>query len=334
MEYQFSGTMSLTAGDVGQKGTHLVDPREFNQPLAPVGALANLPLQQRRRLYGVAPLITNISGTDSSAIMNYNSLQVSARKRLSGGLDFIASYTLSRTLTDNLGYYGSSGVAGEGAYWQNAYNRHGDYGPAFFDALHNFSFGGTYRLPYGHGRTFGNHANAVTNAILGGWKLDAVISVHSGFPVTITSRDVSNQLVRGSLRANRYGKMTYADQTIDHWFGIVGTDVILCQDPGATTDPASGKPCSYGVPAPNTFGTSSKGTEHAPNFKNLDASVGKHFHTTEKQYFDFRADFYNIFNHANFGPPARTMSTPTTFGQITSTIGLPRTIQFGLKYYF
>ncbi len=66
--------------------------------------------------------------------MRYNSLQVSANKRMSHGLQFIASYTFSKTLSDSLGYYGSGGVAAESAYWQNAYNRHGDYGPAFFDA--------------------------------------------------------------------------------------------------------------------------------------------------------------------------------------------------------
>jgi hypothetical protein len=83
-----------------------------------------------------------------------------------------------------------------------------------------------------------------------------------------------------------------------------------------------------------TFGTTSKGTEQAPDFKNLDFSVGKQFHTTEKQYFDFRADFFNVLNHPNLGQPARSVSTPTTFGQITSIIGGPRAIQFGLKYYF
>jgi len=160
-EFQFARSFSLTTGYVGQKGTHLVNPREYNQPLPGVGPVATwAPLQSRRPLFGVAPLITNISGTDSSSIMNYNGLQVSAGKRYSGGLDFVASYTFSKTLTDNLGYYGSAGsTAGEGAYFQNAYDRHGDYGRSFFDATHVFSLGGNYELPVGRNRTFGRNMN-------------------------------------------------------------------------------------------------------------------------------------------------------------------------------
>jgi outer membrane receptor protein involved in Fe transport len=332
-EYRISNTLSLSTGYVGQKGTHLVDPREYNQPLPAVGALANATLQQRRPEFGVLPLVTTISGTDSSSTMNYNSLQVSARKRLSGGFDFVASYTLSKSLTDNLGYYGSGGVNAEGAYWQNAYNRKGDYGRAFFDARHNVSFGGTYRLPYGKDRTYGKNANGLMDTVFGGWKLDGVISAHSGFPVTITSTTTTDQLARGTERANQYGRLPNINQTVDHWFGVVGTDFSLCQTRGVAVDP-SGKPCAYGVPATDQFGTAGKNTEQAPDFKNLDLSIGKQFHFSERSYFDLRGDFFNVLNKTNFGPPGRTVSTPTTFGQITSIVGNPRTIQLGLKFYF
>ncbi|MDQ2900923.1 MAG: TonB-dependent receptor, partial [Acidobacteriota bacterium] len=205
-EYQFTHSFSLTVGYVGQKGTHLVDPREFNQPLPGVGDPTTwAPLQTRRPLFGVAPLITNISGTDSSSTMNYNGLQTSVRKRFGAGLNFVASYTFSKTMTDNLGYYGSGGsTASEGAYFQNAYNRHGDYGRAFFDATHVFSFGGNYEIPVGRNRTFGKNMNRAVDLAIGGWKLNSIVSIHSGFPMTINGRDSSNQIVRGSLRANRY----------------------------------------------------------------------------------------------------------------------------------
>jgi hypothetical protein len=284
-----------------------------------------LPLQQRRPLFGVAPLITNISGTDSSAIMNYESFQLSSRKRLSGGLEFLASYTLSKTLTDNLGYYGSSGVSSEGAYWQNAYDRHGDYGRAFFDALHNVSVGGTWSLPFGTSRRYGSGWNRPADLVLGGWNLNFITSMHSGFPVTIQSVNVSNQLVRGSSRANRYGPLTYHNQNIDHWFG---DNNALCQNPGESNG------CAYGVPAPGTFGTSAKGTESAPAFYNLDLGLGKEFHLTERKYFDFRADFFNVRNHPNFAAPARVISNPASFGTITTQVGTPRNIQLGLKFYF
>jgi len=326
-EYQLAQSFSINLGYVGQKGTHLVDPREYNQPLPGVGPVSSwLPLQQRRPLYGVAPLITNISGTDSSAILNYESMQLSARKRLSGGLEFLASYTLSRSLSDNLGYYGSGGVSSQGAYWQNAYDRHGDYGPTFFDALHNFSLGGTWEVPLGMNRRFGRDWGRAADFALGGWNLNFISSIHSGFPVTIYSQNVSNQLVRGSSRANRYGPLTYEGQSIDHWFG---TNNVLCQTPG---DMSGG--CAYGVPAPGQFGNAGVSTERAPAYHNLDLAIEKQFHVTERHYFDFRADFFNALNHANFAAPARNISNPASFGAITTTVGTPRNIQLGLKYYF
>jgi len=326
-QYVFTSSFSVTAGYVGQYGTHLVNPIEYNQPLPGTGPVSTwAPLQQRRPLFKLAPLITTISGTDSSTIMRYNALQGSANKRLSRGLQFTASYTLSRTLTDNIGYYGSPGVAAAASYWQSAYNRHGDYGPSFFNALHNFSSGAIWEVPVGRGRMFGSGMNRVLDAAVGGWKLDTIISAHSGFPITVNAQDVSNQSVRAGTRANRYRPLSYQNQTIDHWFGTGNT---FCLTPGANDGT-----CAYGVPAPGNFGNTGIGTERAPGFKNLDLSLGKQFVVKERRYFDFRADFFNIANHANFGPPGQSISSPASFGVVTTQIGLPRVIQMALKFYF
>jgi hypothetical protein len=140
--------------------------------------------------------------------------------------------------------------------------------------------------------------------------------------------DQSNQAQRGGTRPNRYkeGFPSYAN-SVDNWFGFTAAD--LCLTPGLNNGT-----CIYGVPAPGTYGNSSKGTEHAPDYRNLDLSIGKRFPITENHWFDFRAEFFNAFNHANFGPPANNISTPGTLGQITRQIGSPRNIQLGLKYYF
>ncbi|MGH9662585.1 MAG: carboxypeptidase regulatory-like domain-containing protein [Bryobacteraceae bacterium] len=324
LEYQISNTFSVNTAYVGQAGAHLVDPREYNQPLADPGPVATWrTLDQRRRLYSVAPLITNISGTDSSSNMDYHSLQVSGRKRLSGGVEFITSYTLSRTLTDNLGYYGSGGVAAEGAYWQNAYDRRGDRGRAFFDALHNFTLGGSYELPVGQGRTLGKNMNRALDLIAGGWGIHYGVSGHSGFPITIQATDRSRQLVRGALRADRNGTFQAQNQSIDNWFGTSGAACLAA--------PSS---CAYSQPAEGQFGTAGKNTEQAPKFGNVDLSIGKKFTVTESQYAEFRAEFYNLLNSTSFGPPGRSLASPATFGFITGAITGPRAVQFGLKYYF
>jgi hypothetical protein len=327
MEYRFTENLSLNVAYVGQRGHHLVNPREYNQPLADPGPVSTWrPLQERRPLFASAPLITNISGTDSSANMSYDGLQVSGRNRFSRGLEFLAGYTYSKGMTDNLGYYGSAGVASEGAYWQNAYNRRAEWARSFFDATHNVAIGGSYELPVGTGRTYGNDWNHAAQLILGDWNLNYLVSIHSGFPITIMANDQSNQAVRGSTRPNRYKALTYANQSVDNWFGTGNTS---CLTPGVNDGG-----CAYGLQSLGTFGNSGVGTEHAPDFKNFDFVLGKEFHITEAQYVTFRAEFYNIFNMVSFGPPARNISSGATFGAITSTVSQPRNIQFALKYNF
>jgi hypothetical protein len=329
LEYQFAPTFSLTAAYVGEKGTHLVNPREYNQPLPGTGPLsAWAPAVQRQPEYAVLPLVTNISGTDSSSIMNYNSLQVSGRKRLSHGLEFQASYTFSKVLTDNRGYYGNGGADAEGAYWENAYNRRGDYGLGFFNATHIFSTGAHYDLPFGRKRAFGSNWNRALDAVLGGWGTDYVFQAHTGFPITLqVTGTAGGQDVRAANRPNRYlSGFTYVGQSIDRWFGTADT---ICATPGVS----DGK-CVYGVPDASAFGNSGKATEHAPNLVSLDFNISKQFHITESKYFLFRSQFFNLPNHPNFAPPARNISTPGTFGAITGVAVGARTIEMALKFYF
>jgi hypothetical protein len=83
-----------------------------------------------------------------------------------------------------------------------------------------------------------------------------------------------------------------------------------------------------------TLGTASVGTLRAPSFFNLDASASKKFKVTEVKYFQLRGEFFNALNHASWGPPGRDITSPTSFGQITSQVQNPRNIQLGLKFFF
>jgi hypothetical protein len=331
LESQLSPSTSVSAAYVGQRGTHLIVPREANQPLPGTGPFSSwAQANERRPLARALPNVGNLSLTESSGTMNYHSLQVSGRRRFSHGLEFIASYTLSKTLSDNLGYFGCGGVSSEGAYWQNANDRHGNFGSACFDARHNFTTGGLYEFPFGKGRKYGSSWPRVAGLFLGGWNVNYGLSAHSGFPVTVMAlahATNTGQGVRGNVRPNRYRVLKISTQTIDRWFGPLD----------ATTFCASGVDngvCAYGVPALGSFGSAGVGTERAPKFFNLDGSIGKKFHLREPHYLDFRAEFFNVLNHVSYGAPGRDITTPATFGQITSQIGAPRNIQFGLKYYF
>jgi hypothetical protein len=313
LEYQLDNATSVTAGYVAHKATHLVVPTEYNQPLPDPGDPSTWrPQQQRRRLYANAPLITNISGTDSSATSDYNALQVSVRRRVSKGIEFLASYTLSKSITDNLGYYGSGGVAGPGAYWANTYDRRADRALAFFDATHNFVWSGTYDLPFGKGRGMGNDWNGVTNVILGGWNLSSIITLRTGFPITVTTADRSLQGVRGAQRPNRIGDGSVDNPTITKWIDIA----------------------AFQQAALGTFGNAGVSILRAPGLTNWDFGLGKKFSLDEHKYFEFRTEFFNTINHPSFSPPNRTFSDPSTFGQIFGTVSSPRQMEFALKFYF
>jgi hypothetical protein len=146
----------VNVGYVGHNADHLVTPVEGNQPLPGVGDPSTwAPPDRRRPLYVTAPLITNISTTAARGRSDYHALQTSVRRRRSNGFEYLASYTLSRTKTNNPGFFDAGGVATEGAYWMNTYEPDWNYGPAFFDARHNFVLSANYELPFGRGRKWG-----------------------------------------------------------------------------------------------------------------------------------------------------------------------------------
>ncbi|MBZ5618233.1 MAG: TonB-dependent receptor [Acidobacteriia bacterium] len=330
VEYQFDKATSMTLAYVGQIGTHLVDPHEANNPLAGVGPVANwAPADSRRPLALSLPNVNNIALTESAARMSYNALQVSGRHRLSGGLTLTGFYVWSKSIMDNLGYYGCASVNSDGAYWQDAYNRQANKGPACFDSRQNGSIGGVYDLPFGKGRMMGSNWSRAADLVAGGWSVDYFMNAHSGFPVTATasSANTGGRTPRGNVRANAYRPYQITSQTVDQFFGVV-TASNFCV---AGVDNGT---CAFGVPAVGTLGSAGVGTLRAPSFFNFDASIGKKFNFTESKYLQFRAEFFNAFNHASWGPPGRDITSPTSFGQITGQVQNARNIQLGLKLYF
>jgi hypothetical protein len=338
LEYQLDKATSFSAGYVGQKGTHLVAPVEANQPVAGTGPFSTwAPINDRRPLINVLPNLGNVARTEGSATMDYHSLQVTGRRRFAAGLEFLAAYTWGKTLTDNLGYYGSGLTSGEGAYWQNAYDRRSNRGPAFFDVRHNFTIGGNWATPYGKGMRFGSSAPKALDLLFGGWSLNYNLAARTGLPLTVRAADRTGQAVRGNVRANRYRELTVNEgaRSIDNWFGLPSDAAnpavranVWC---AAGVDNGS---CAYGQPADGSFGNASIGTERGPSFFNLDMSIGKKFNVTERHYLDFRVELFNALNHVSWAPPGLNIATPASFGAITAQVQNPRNIQFGLKYQF
>ena len=313
-EYRLTSSTSANVGYVGHKATHLVAPVEGNQPLPGVGDPSTwAPLQQRRPLFATAPLITNISTTAARGKSDYNALQVSVRQRYWKGFEYLASYTFGRTRTNNLGYYGSGGVAAEGAYWMNAYEPDWNYGPAFHDMRHNFVLSGNYELPFGKGRRWGSDWSGLTNAVLGGWRLGAIFQARTGFPITVTDgRGSSLQAVRGNERPNCIGDPHPSDQSLTRWLDIN----------------------AFARAPLGTWGNCGTGVARAPGYRNIDAALSKRFDVGGDRHLEFRAEAFNLTNTPSFGPPGRDIGNPNTFGVITSTVSTERQVELVVKFFF
>ncbi|HEX2456158.1 MAG TPA: carboxypeptidase regulatory-like domain-containing protein, partial [Vicinamibacterales bacterium] len=319
VEHLLSPALSAQIGYVGHHATHLVTPVEGNQALPGVGDPATWASKTTRRpLFGAQPLVTTIATTAARSGSKYNALQASLRQRSYHGLEYLASYTFGKVTTNNRGFYGVFGGTGlqgvtsatEGAYWQNTYNPEAEWGPAFHDVRHNFILSGTYDLPIGKGRTWGSGWSGLTDALLGGWKLGGIFQARSGLPITVTDgRARSLQGERGAERPNCIGDPVPADQSIDHWLDINAFQLVPL----------------------GTFGNCPVGVARAPGYTNLDLVLSKRFAFGGPRYAEFRIEAFNAFNHPSFGPPARDISVPNTFGTITNTISAPRVVELAVK---
>jgi hypothetical protein len=149
----------------------------------------------------------------------------------------------------------------------------------------------------------------VQDKILGGWQVAGISSLGTGQPFSVTF----NSTVVGwpSSRADIVGNHDGAG-TITQWFN----------------------PAAYAVPAPFTYGDSARNSLFGPGIISWDQSLYKRFGITERINAEFRAEFFNIMNHANFDVPAANISVPSTVGRITNTTSVPRDIQFGLRLTF
>jgi len=299
-----------------------VTPTEGNQALPGVGDPATwAPKNTRRPLYQELPLVTTIATTTSRSGSKYNSMQASIRQRAWKGLEFLASYTFAKGTTNNRGFYGVFGGTGpqgvtsatEGAYWQNTYDPEAEWGPMFHDVRHNFILSATYDLPWGKNRHWGSDWSGAKNAFLGGWKLGGIFQARTGLPITVTDgRNRSLQGERGAERPNCIGDPVPADQDITHWLDIN----------------------AFQAAALGTFGNCPVGVARAPGYSNVDLVLSKGFEMGASRRLEFRVEAFNAFNHPSFGPPARDISVPNTFGVITNTISSPRVIELALKFYF
>ncbi|HZJ44337.1 MAG TPA: hypothetical protein VFD63_11250, partial [Pyrinomonadaceae bacterium] len=249
---------------------------------------------------------------------NYNALQLRLDKRLSHGLSFQSSYTWSKAIDDASTTETAFSNTPPGARMQDAFDTKAERGRSAFDTRHNFVTSATYELPR-------FNANGVGDKLLNGWELTGILTYHTGFPFNV---------VLGFDRAN--------DASVD--------DVAQRPDmvTGRTAESAvTGDPTRYidstafQVQPAGTYGNSGRNILEGPGFTTFDMGIYKNTTLFEKVRFQFRAEFFNLFNHANFAIPdnlvvftSEQSTVPANFGRITRTTSTSRQIQLGLKFIF
>ena len=333
LEYALAHNTSLQVGYLGETGQHIEDYGNVNQytvngdpTSAPFYNSPYIGVNGVDSSLGIGP--NSLLITESRAMMNYNALQAVLRQHLNHGLEFTVNYTYGKAMTNSLGNYALN-VNGYSGAFQNYYNSAADDGPAGYDVKHNISGTGVYALPVGRGKEYFSSANRVVDEAIGGWKIAVAGVGYTGFPQGLTGPG-NNSNSYGNSRPNQYRKLKIVDRSINNWFGT-DPSAIPCTDPGV--DNGS---CAFGVPAPNTFGTSHNGAVRGPGYLNVDMSAFKDFHLFEAHTIGFRFDAFNAFNIVSYGNPDVGI-TDATFGQIGSQESIrstERRLQFSAKYTF
>jgi hypothetical protein len=327
VQREITKSLGLQIGYVGSKGTHLRISRNVNQFLNGVRPFPTLSTSSEI-LPGAA--VGNITQVDSGGNSNYNALWITATQRLAKGLQFNASYTFSKSLDYN-------SLNSQGVVVQDSYNIRGDRGLSDYDARNRFVISGLYELPF------------KGNRLVEGWQLGSILQLQSGNPVNILAGNplaIPGTAIGGaniaaltgvaSLRPDVIGNIETKGQ-VTQWFSN-----SVC-DPRAPGGCASGAVFALPVASGNVFhfGNLGRNVIIGPGFANTDFSVLKNTKLAESLRLQFRAEFFDVFNHANFGQPGRVAQVgSTTFGVITNTrfatgdSGSSRQIQFAVKLIF
>ena len=265
----------------------------------------------RRPLRNILPNVVNATFGDTTGVSNYHSLQVTAERRFTRGLSWLGAYTYSHSI-DNVPTQQGGGL--EGPIPQDIRYRFLDRGSSSFDIKHRTSQSVIYDVPFGKGRHF-EIANSVANAIVGGWQMNGILVLQGGLPFTPTlATSVSNS---GGSRPDRLKTGELSDPVITHWFD--------------TSFGTAG--AAWATPAQFTYGNGGRNTLRGPHRTNLDFSLFKIAQISERYRVQFRAEFFNAFNHPQFDLPNATIGSASA-GVISSTVGSPRDIQLSLRLAF
>lgn len=286
-----------TAGYVGTLGRHEVSDYNLNQPLPGPGAV-----QPRRPYYSVWPNVTSIT-VPYGRSSEYNALEASLEHRFSHGFMMLFNYTYSHSL-DTPGDTLGDGV-NTASFPVLVNNLYLSRGSSSYDVRHRGSLLFTYALP------FGRNLTGVQGLLERDWHINTIFSAQTGMPFSVTNATALSNTGGGDM-PNRICNGTLGNPGIHEWFN---TSCFVAQQP-------------------LTVGNSGRNILTSPGLTDWDLSIFKEFPLREKLRLQYRAEFFNLFNHSNFGYPNSALGNPN-FGIISNTANnTPREIQFALKLLF
>lgn len=329
VEHQLPGNIVLTTGYAGSRSSHiLVDGLNLNigSPTAcgvtpgytlgcgPGGTSFNAP-------YG---LFTTVSNNNDVGRAHYDSLQIKAEtKNMRHGLYALLGYTYSKTR--DTGFPDGLGTSAGATFFPLPGTRKSDWGLSQINLAHSFTASMIYSLPFGRGKKFGSSWGTPLDTALGNWEVDVIQRATTGFPIFVSNSNnesgVNFQANAASLnRPDQTCAAASGHPTIQKWFN---TQCFTAATPGE-------------------LGNASRTPVSGPRYINTDFSAVKHFPLPfrEGTVLDFRAEFFNLFNHAQFALPNSDIGTSFgnpnsgSFGKINQTVNDARLIQFALKLKF
>jgi len=327
VERQLPGNIVLTVGYAGSQGNHLLVGGNALDTNGPTGCVAG-GTYTLGCAAGGAPFVSPYTPPNFNAILefgdlgktSYNSIQIKAETKSSRhGLYALVAYTYSHTydngLSDGLGSLLSAPYFPL-PNWQKL-----DWAPSQLDLHNNFTGSVIYDLPFGKDKKYGSSWSNATDSILGGWQVTLIEKITSGFAFPlIDSNNNSGVSFNTGGNGNAFerpnqvaGCNPYANQTKTQYINVA----------------------CFAQPAAGELGNASRVPVYGPDFVNTDFSLIKQFKLPwENMGLNFRAEFFNLFNHAQFGLPVNDFNAPSGFGAVNSTVNNPRLVQFGLKLTF
>jgi len=312
IQQQFTDTLVASVAYVGSRTRRLDSNGLYNTAPTP-GPGTTAEVRARRPW----PHQTTMNYSLSRGVAQYDSFQMKVNRRFQNGLQFLASYTWSKSIDEGAsGWFAAENGASQGnAALQNFYDPRSSRGPSGYDVPHFFSLSGIYDLPFGKGKPMLN--SGVASYILGNWQTNVIAQFRSGQPYTVAVvgdvANIGNEIAgRNYARPNLIGDPRPATPTTQLWFN----------------------PAAFSIPV-LSFGNFGRNVLRSDKVNNVDLSVFKNIPIWESLNIQFRAEAFNVFNIMSYGVPNGLLNQPTTARVTSIAQGInPRQLQLGIKVQF